>query len=63
MPDAFDNLILPEKEEEINAVAELMYHCGVATLMDYGPDGSGAFLSDAVIAFKEFFNYDSLNYS
>ena len=30
-------------DEEINAVAELMYHVGVAIEMDYSVDGSGAY--------------------
>ena len=39
------------------AVALLMYHCGVAVNMDYGPDGSGANTADAVDALKEHFRY------
>ena len=30
-------------QEQIDAVATLMYHCGVATDMMYAPDGSGTF--------------------
>ena len=30
-----------------NAVATLMYHCGVSMEMMYGPDGSGAYIADS----------------
>lgn len=32
--------------QEANAVALLMYHCGVATDMEYATDGSGAYMTD-----------------
>jgi|GEM_PF-1177206 len=38
-------------------VEELMYHCGVAVLMGYGPNGSGAYMSDMEDAFVEYFDY------
>ena len=41
------------------AVATLMYHCGVAVEMDYSPSGSGAFTSDVANALKAYFNYSS----
>ena len=40
------------------AVATLMYHCGVATDMDYGLDGSGTYTSYAESAFQLYFRYD-----
>ena len=46
-------------QEEITAVATLMYHCGVAVNMDYGAGGSAASSSDAANALKTYFNYSS----
>ena len=40
---------------EINAVSTLIYHCGVAVQMKYGPAGSGA--NSPVNAFKNYFKY------
>lgn len=42
---------------EIDAIATLMYHCGVAVNMDYGVDESGAMDWRARYAFKEYFFY------
>ena len=47
-------------EEEIAAVATLMYHCGVSIEMEYGGNstgGSGASTSLVAEALKTFFNY------
>ncbi len=44
------------------AVSTLCYHCGVATNMQYFPDGSAASLIDARIAFESFFDYAPTNY-
>lgn len=47
--------------EQANAVATLMYHCGVAVNMDYGligNGGSGANLADIPIALTTYFGYD-----
>lgn len=40
--------------EEVEAVAQLMYHCGVALEMNYGPDASSAFfdINSLAIHFK-----------
>ena len=46
-------------------IATLMYHCGVAVEMNYGPSGSGASLggyNGACNAFKNYFNYDLAAY-
>jgi hypothetical protein len=43
-------------EEELMAVATLMYHCGVSVNMDYSPFMSQAYSS--LNAFRQFFNYD-----
>ena len=39
------------------AVALLMYHCGIAVDMDYAPDGSGAQTGDVPAALSEYFRY------
>lgn len=39
------------------AIGKLTYDCGVAACMDYSAYGSGAYLSDAVSAFKNVFGY------
>ncbi len=38
--------------------AELMYHCGVAVQMDYGPDGSSAYNQDVPDAMWYYFLYE-----
>ncbi len=40
-----------------NHVAQLMYHCGVAVNMNYSPSGSGAYMSSALAAMKNYFDY------
>ncbi len=40
-----------------NAIANLMYHCGVAVDMNYGPYGSGASSSSVPLAMKIYFDY------
>ena len=44
--------------EQENAVATLMYHCGVSVKMNYTPDGSGAYSFDVPKALTSFFSYD-----
>lgn len=44
-------------QEEASAVATLMYHCGVASSMQYGVDGSGTYNSEAAAALKNYFGY------
>lgn len=39
------------------AIALLMYHCGIAVDMDYSPDGSGAHTEDVVTAVVDYFRY------
>ena len=39
------------------AVALLMYHCGVAVDMQYGPSGSGAYSQDVPGAISDYFRY------
>lgn len=40
------------------AVATLIYHCAVGVNMQFAPDGSGAYTSDAISALENYFNYD-----
>lgn len=45
-------------EAQKKAVAMLMYHCGVAVNMDYGPESSGADFREAAVALVKYFDYD-----
>ena len=44
---------------QITQVARLIWHCGVSVEMMYGADGSGAYTTDAVSAFKNYFKYST----
>ncbi len=44
---------------QANAVATLMYHCGVAVDMNYGQNGSGAQTQKVPAALKNYFGYDA----
>lgn len=46
-------------DEQRNAVARLLYHCGVATCMDYTPTGSGTTVQHMVDALRANFSYDT----
>ena len=52
-----DSLTESSSETEIEAVATLLYHCGVAVNMDYGINGSGANSGDVPDALIRHFNY------
>lgn len=54
MPRTLSNSTQVQKE----AVALLMYHCGVAVDMGFAPDGSGAFSQDVPGAMAQYFDYD-----
>jgi len=43
--------------DSFNAI--LLYHCAVSVEMDFGPDGSGAYVSTASSAMKRYFGYPS----
>ena len=45
-----------------DAVATLMYHCGVSVNMNYGPDGSGAQSKDVETAMRTYFGYCGAKY-
>ncbi len=40
------------------AVAKLMYHCGVTVRMDYEATGSGAYSESVPVAFRTYYNYN-----
>ena len=44
-------------EENIDAIALFMYHCGIAVDMSYGTDGSGAYSQDVPDAVLKYFGY------
>jgi uncharacterized repeat protein (TIGR02543 family) len=46
-------------EEEKNAVAELMYYCGVSIEMNYTNNNSGAFTCDVPNALVKYFGFDT----
>jgi hypothetical protein len=43
-------------------IAELMYHCGVAVNMSYGPDGSGAFSGNVPGKLDSYFRYNTAEF-
>lgn len=43
--------------KNIDAIAQLIFHCGVAVKMGYGPGGSGAVTSDIKDALIKYFRY------
>lgn len=45
-----------------DAVATLMYHCGVSVNMNYGPSGSGARSKDVETALRSYFGYCGAKY-
>ena len=46
-------------QQEIEAVATLMYHCGVAVDMQFSPSGSGANSWDVPSAIRHYFSYSN----
>ena len=55
MLNNYNRLYLPAQS---TAVATLMYHCGMATGMQYNPDGSGTTDFTVAPAFINYFGYD-----
>ena len=45
-----------------DAVATLLYHCGVSVNMNYGPNGSGAQSADVETALRSYFGYCGAKY-
>lgn len=54
MTNTYNNSSTPIQKQ---AVATLMYHCGVSVEMNYGTDGSGAQSGDVPAALIGYFNY------
>ena len=54
-----DKLSASTPSAQLQEVARLIYHCGVAVDMDYGYDGSSAYLSHSPSAFTQYFGYTS----
>ena len=52
-----DSLTEASTDAEIEAVATLLFHCGVSVDMKYKPEGSGANSADACDALIRYFNY------
>ena len=55
----FENMSDTESTDE---AALLLYHIGIAVEMNYSPNGSGAYTSDAVESMNEYFKYSSTYY-
>lgn len=56
--DLMPNSLSNASQEQIEAVALLMYHCGVSVDMMFAADGSGAFSDDVPNAMRNYFDYD-----
>ena len=56
--EGIDDWIEPDPQQ-VNAVATLMYHCGVAANMQYSPSESGAYDEAARAGFITQFGYDA----
>ena len=56
MPNSIDNM---SPVENIDAVALLMYHCGISVDMMYSTDGSGAYSADVPDAVLKYFGYSN----
>ena len=52
-----DSLTEDSSDAEIEAVATLLYHCGISVNMNYKPNGSGASPNDVPNALIRYFNY------
>lgn len=62
MLTVYDSVNSPWTDAQAKAVATLMYHCGVASNMDYHPDGSGTTNSWAQEGLKRNFGITWTNY-
>ncbi len=54
-----DQLTSGSTDDQKNAVATLLYHCGVSVNMDYGTGGSGANSRDVPYVLKTYFRYST----
>ena len=57
-----DSLTASSSTEEINAVATLLYHCGVSLSTAYGVISSSAFISLVDDAFRNYFDYENVQH-
>ena len=57
--DLMPDRLAGASQEEIEAVALFMYHCGVAVDMDFSPSGSGANSWDVPYAIRQYFSYSN----
>jgi hypothetical protein len=58
LADPYDwNQMSATSADAFNAI--LLYHCAVSVEMDFGPDGSGAYVINASSAMKKYFGYPS----
>lgn len=55
--DMPDDLNSSSTSTQINAVATLLWHCGIAVDMTYGAGASGAYSGNVPYALTEYFNY------
>ena len=62
MPNALPTTTVTPTTTEIDAVATLLYHCGVAVDMEYGRKSSGANSLVVPDAMKNYFNYSYASY-
>ena len=54
MPDAISG---SSTTTQINAIAKLLWHCGISVNMGYGPNGSSSYSSDVPNALTTYFRY------
>lgn len=53
----WNQMTITANTQSADAIAELMYHCGVSVNMDYGPNASGSFTFWVPNAMKNYFRY------
>lgn len=57
-----DRLTSSTPAAQMQAVAKLIYHCGISVDMDYGNDASSAYLSHSPDALSTYFGYGTSSY-
>lgn len=63
MIDNYDSYSVNYTDAQAEAVATVMFHCGVAVDMAYNLDGSGAYSYDAAKALRDYFKYSAKLYT
>ena len=56
----YDNYIGNYTQKQADAISTLMLLCGTSVRMEYGPNESGGYSSDAASAFRHIFGYDDM---